>query len=216
MSMNMGGMDMPMEVPPVDMRFDLATTGETTDSDIHYTLNLSNLVLKTEGESQSNPMVATMKKEMEKLVGMSTRAVMKRDGQAISSRTVEGIGQDSQMAEQLTTAVGQSLVVFPMESVGVGARWSVTEQMEERGVKLTRKTVVELKEREGKQVKLGLTITAKPDSLVVLGSDLPPGSTAKIKQFDIKISFRSVLPVLAFKQRYSARSKLSLLSGITG
>jgi hypothetical protein len=186
MTTNMGGMDVPMNFPSVNMDFDVATTDETSPSNVHYTLNLSNLFFESSEEDIANPMVATMEQEMKQMVGMTTKVVMKRDGQTVSTKTLGSGPSAPEMVSELTKALGQSLVIFPKEPVGVGATWLVTEKMEERGVQMTRKTLVELKERKGEQIQLGLTITGTPDSMSVTSPDLPPGSTAKIKSFEMK------------------------------
>lgn len=182
MNMNMGGLDVPMEVPPVNMTLQSKTSVSKEDR-FEYDMKLTKLTMAP--SSSGNPMVEAMRTEMEKLVGMSSHSQMKPSGEVVSS-SIQSTGTASKdLADQLTSAMTQSLVVFPADAIGVGAKWKVTDAVDERGMKLERTTTVVLKERAGTRVLLQLSISAKPLSSTITSSDLPPGSTATLKSFDM-------------------------------
>jgi len=185
MTMNMDGLAVPMDVPPVKIQLE-ATASEETDGDkIVYLSRVKSLGLQAAGGAPSNPMLASMEAEMKKLAGVVTQVVISRSGAPISTEWTE-LGEASEsMVRELTSAMNQALVVFPATAVGVGAKWTVTEDVVERGVKLKRKTVLELTERDGSKVWLSLTMSADLLSPEVHSPELPAGSTATMTAFEM-------------------------------
>jgi len=182
---NMGGVEFALEVPPADMQFESIVSSGTGAEAISYRSELVAMKLDTSKADQTNPMVVKMISDMEGLVGVSGDVQIQRTGEPISSEWVQkGTGAD-EIASELTRAMEQALVVFPTEAVGIGAKWTVSEDLTERGMQFTRTVHVELVERKGNQVRLKLVVTAKTKSTKVLSEMLPPGTTGTLKQFEM-------------------------------
>ena len=184
MTTKIGSMDVPIDLPPVTASMSLQTLPATSADEVHYTMTLSQVDLEMgEGDAQ-NPLLESMRRDMKNLSGMVSTGVMRRNGQVLDMDMSKS-GSSVSMADQLSGAMTQSLVVFPDVPVGVGAKWTSTEDVEEQGMKFQRETTYEVTSLKGSEVALTITLGGKPLSTQVQSPDLPPGATAELVSLSV-------------------------------
>lgn len=175
----MGTMNVPIDLPQAEASIAVTTLPQTTDDTVHYSLELSRVGLSGEGDNALGPLIGTMRQEMQQLTGTVSKGVMKRSGESVSMN-MAGEGASKKMADQLSSAMTQSLVILPDSPVGLGAKWSITEEVDQQGVRFERTTNVELKSMKGSVIELALTLGGKPLSTEINSPELPPGAKAEL------------------------------------
>lgn len=187
MSMELGGKSLPKTaIPPVQMTMNLTVKEITPEGDIRSEFVLTEMDVLPDPSAM--PGVADQMKTM--LSGMRNIS----GTSLISSR---GIGKSAEFSlpkdlnpqiqqtiDSMRQQINQLSVPFPEEALGVGARWTVTQHLDQQGMKLDQVATWELRERSGSAVKLGNTLlqTAAPQAISAPG--LPPGATVLLDALD--------------------------------
>lgn len=179
MMTQMGTMNVPIDLPQAEAAMVVTTLPQTTDDAVHYSLELSRVGLSEEADNALGPLIGPMRQEMQQLTGKVSKGVMKRSGESVSVN-MAGEGASKKMADQLSSVMDQSLVIFPDSPVGLGAKWSITEEVDQQGMRFERTTNVELKSIKGTVIELALTLGGKPLSTEINSPDLPPGAKAEL------------------------------------
>jgi len=182
MDMDMGGMQVPMNIPPVVMLFRTEVKEVKGSGEITYELVLVSVEVQPQDEA-SHPAAALMKDEMKKIEGMKGTVVMSSSGFVREKTFKRPAGMDEGLFTEVTNAVDSAGTQYPDSAVGKGARWSVTDHVTERGIHLKRTTRYLLRSIEGEQVDLEISSDAEPTQMRVDSPDLPPGATAELSTF---------------------------------
>lgn len=111
-------------------------------------------------------------------------------------------GPAGQILAQLGQAYGQSLVAFPREPVGVGARWTATSDVEQAGMKLRQTSTYTLPSRDGDALVVHADV-AQDLLRADLGEGLVPGVRAKLVKFSAKGTSDTTLELSAAGPRTS-------------
>ena len=90
------------------------------------------------------------------------------------------------MLEQFGSAMSNSVVVFPKIPVGVGAKWTYTEVIEQNGFRFDRSTNVEIKSIDGSRIEMALSYGGKPLTDSFKPPGLPSGTTSKLASFEVE------------------------------
>lgn len=88
-----------------------------------------------------------------------------------------------QQMESTMQTVQQSVIPFPTEPVGIGARWSVDMSVEMSGMSLTQSATYEVVEIDEESVRITSTIAQSADAQTLDLPDLPPGATAELLSY---------------------------------
>lgn len=181
MSMNLGGMAMPMDMPTMKMSADLAVTGIATNGDITYSIAFTGMT--AEGGADANPMVAQMMagaadsiKAIKGTATVSNRGVVKSSKLDIGDPTLQ------QVLGQAATSLENVSMPFPEEAIGVGAKWEVRNAVTSGGQTSFQKSIYELVSIDGPTVSLKATTeqTAPPQS--VSNPALPAGTEMALEK----------------------------------
>src|SRR5690606_18503892 len=89
-----------------------------------------------------------------------------------------------QTMDSMRQQMNQLAVPFPEEAVGAGAKWTVTQQLEQQNMKLQQVATWELAARHGEVIELATTIvqTAPPQAIEAPG--MPPGAKVRLERLD--------------------------------
>lgn len=183
MEMSMGPNKMPKQtIPPMQMLMSLSVKEITPEGDIKSEFSLDKIdVLSEPGAAPE--MVDALKATlgtMQKISGTSTitpRGIVKS---ADFQLPADLNPQIKQTMDGMRQQVNQMSVPFPEEALGIGAKWTVRQNLEQQGMKLTQVATWELKERSGTVVKLGSTIVQEAAPQKVSAPGMPPGASVNL------------------------------------
>lgn len=187
MGMQVGTNKMPKTaLPPMQMTMSLKVKEITAEGDIRTEFSLDKIDVLPDPAAQPG-MVDQLKAvlgTMSKMSGTSTitpRGIVKS---ADFNIPADVNPQIRQTMDSMRQQMNQLSVPFPEEALGVGAKWTVTQHLEQQGMKLQQVATWELKERQGGVVKLASAIvqTAPPQPIVAPG--MPPGAKVSLDRLD--------------------------------
>ena len=129
LNMDMAGFKVDMnDLPSVKMRFSAVSPQGSQGDVLEYKSTLGDVSLSDSASDSSNPMVAEMKSDLQALRGMTSLVKMKTNGEMVSNQIQSQRPKSDSMGEQLLNALDESAIIFPNEPVGVGAKWTMTEE----------------------------------------------------------------------------------------
>lgn len=184
MDMELAGSKIPrISSPPMQMMMALSVKEITPEGDIRSDFSLDKIEVLDDKNSPPE-MVTQMRAllgTMQKLSGTSTvtpRGIVKAadftlppDLNPMLRQSMDGMRQQ----------VHQLSVPFPEEALGVGAKWTVTQNLEQNGMKLQQVVAWELKERSGTVVKLASTVTQTAEPQEMKPPGMQPGAKAMLE-----------------------------------
>ena len=164
MSMSMGGSSV-----SVDMTLEILILKVTAEGDITYEFRF------TDVDSDAGPLPG-----MDDLIGMSGTFVVDSRGVHKSGaiQLADGVSpQFKQMMTKFEESMQQLSCPFPLEEVGVGAKWKVGHKIETPAFSLDQTTTFELVEFDGRWGRLKVSVTQEADDEQM---KLPNGMTVKL------------------------------------
>lgn len=187
MDIEFGGNKTPhVSSPPMQMTMGMAVKEITADGDIRSDFSLDKIEVLDDKASppemvtQLRAMLGTMQK-LSGTTTVTTRGLVKAadftlppDLNPMLRQTMDGMRQQ----------VHQLSVPLPEPAVGVGAKWTVTQNLEQNNMKLQQVVTWELKERTGTVVKLASTVTQSADPQEMKPPGMPPGAKASLESLN--------------------------------
>ncbi len=184
MGMGMGGQTFDQAMPTI--RTNAAVRTPSVDDAGHLTFVFSggNMSIVEDPNSTVDPAVAAALASAISAVG-EIRGTMVIDdrGNLIRSEFDLSDTTDPQMRQMLESTVQtaqQSVVPFPVEPVGVGARWSATMEVVASGMAIQQSVIYELVSLEGTTARIASTISQSADNQFLELPELPPTATAEL------------------------------------
>lgn len=138
------------------------------------------------GTGAADPMVVAQLEAALAEVGVFSGTLTMDDrGNIVSSDyDLSGVGQAvRQQMESTMQTVQQSVIPFPEEPVGVGARWSVDMDVSMQGMALRQTATYEVVEITADAVRINSTISQSADAQALQLPELPPGATAELLSY---------------------------------
>lgn len=187
LGMELGGKKLPKTVvPPMQMTMNLTVKDITPEGDIRseFVLTAIDVLPDPNALPAAAEQIKALLGNMRNISGTSTlttRGIVKAADFNIPGDINPQI---QQTIDSMRQQVNQLAVPFPEEALGVGARWTVTQHLDQQGMKLQQVATWELLERTGTAVKLAnsLVQTAAPQAIAAPG--LPPGATVTLESLD--------------------------------
>jgi len=169
MAMNMGGSEMPMKIPAMNLTMDTTVDAVKADGDIQYSVVISDLAIAEEAEANS-AVVDALKGALGGLKGatgsgaMSSRAFTKGVDMKVPPGADPQVGT---MMEQMKEAISHISSPLPEEPVGVGAKWEVKMTIKSQGMTMNQTATVELVSVEEDKIttKTALVQSAPPQKI---------------------------------------------------
>ncbi len=222
MSMAMSGTGTPipkMVLPTMEMV--MVTTPVTVDAEsgsLAYTTKINSA--KVVGDAGNKLMRNSMQESLKDLQGVKATGQVTTRGEFTSynQELQPGASKDAlQIMENVEQSMRQSVIPFPEEAVGVGAKWTVNSSLTSNGVQVQQVATYELLERTETTAKLRLTMkqTARSQSLSI--PDAPPGVTATMDSLTtngtgtMTINLASIVPAL--KMNMTTHAAMTAKSG---
>lgn len=185
MSMNMeiNGMKPPaMKLPATRMLMDMEITDVSADT-YNYAFVVTEAVpVKEDGVQQM--IMDAMAKALKNTVGLKGKGTMDNRGvnKGASFELPPTLDpQTRQLMDGMRDAVGRMSAPLPKEPVGVGGKWTVTQQLTQNGMTLDQKATYTVKSIDGDLINFDVAVemNAKPQAVKAPG--LPPGAKMQLE-----------------------------------
>jgi hypothetical protein len=176
-SMQMRGTNMPaVSGPPMTMRMMMRTTDVSADGVARYEFEVTAVETGNGGASPVlDPAIGGWAR-------IDARGLFLEGDFALDALA------DGAEAEQLLGELNQSIqemsAPFPVEAVGVGARWQVTSRIDAGGFRAEQTAEYTLLSRNGDRVELEVTVTQSADSQPVSMPGMPPEIQARLESLE--------------------------------
>jgi hypothetical protein len=167
-SFDLGGSQIPIQMPPMDMSFDVLVADVTTATFV----TVSTLTAVDLDENAPSTLGPAFNEGVQRMVGMRVTQRLNRNGLVESSETTLPDGAAPQL-QQTMDSMKQSMSEmnpgFPEKAIGVGARWVVTTHPENNAIAVDQSTTYELASLEGDRgtVSIDLVQSAEPQDVKV-------------------------------------------------
>ncbi|MCO4745285.1 MAG: hypothetical protein KC912_10900 [Proteobacteria bacterium] len=185
MSMDMAGNAMPTPaIPASTMKLAVTIDRVEPNGDIVYSYEIADA--KVDETTETSPeVIDSMRGSVEAAVGLGGVATISARGQTLSTELRIPEGADPDATEQMQQSLKNSATsILPEKAVGVGAKWRLTEEMNQNGIDLKQVTTFELLKLDGDAVTLRVAIAQETLSTTASLPNLPPGSTAEFVHFE--------------------------------
>jgi hypothetical protein len=185
--MDIGGQTSPPQpTPPITVTMQAKVEDVAANGDISYEFSI---VDASVGGSAALPaeMLAGMRAEMKKMVGMKGHAVITHQGITKEGSFEVPPGADPAMKKtyaDMEKSMKQMGAPLPTQPVGIGATWKVTQAVKDQGMSLTNITTYELVERAGTVAKMKVVLKQMADPQALTPEGMPPGTTARLVSLD--------------------------------
>lgn len=157
MEMDMGsaGAGMPaMNMPATKIEADVTVRSVASNGDISYDLIFTDAGIEG-GADESDPIAAAMSGGIGKLKGTTAAGVITERGATKSMNFKASQNADPASRQSLRQSKEAfSQVTFPVEAIGVGAKWEVKEKKKTQGVTLEETSTFEITAIKGDEIKL--------------------------------------------------------------
>jgi len=187
MAMQIGPNKMPKtDIPAMQMTMNLKVSEITGEGDIRSEFSLDKIEVlpdKTTPAAMVDQLKAVLG-TMTKMSGTSTittRGIVKS---ADFNIPADVNPQIKQTVESMRQQINQMSVPFPEEALGVGAKWTVTQHLEQQGMKLQQVATWELKGRDGTVVQLASSIVQSAPAQAIAAPGMPEGAKVSLERLD--------------------------------
>ncbi|MCY1005484.1 DUF6263 family protein [Nannocystis pusilla] len=187
MGMQIGPNAMPKtDIPPMQMTMNLKVSEITGEGDIRSEFSLDKIEVLPDPKVPA-AMVDQLKSVLGTMNKMSGTSLITPRGivkSADFNMPPDVNPQIKQTIDSMRQQINQMSVPFPEEALGIGAKWTVTQQLDQQGMKLDQVATWELKGRDGSVVQLASTIvqTAAPQKISAPG--MPEGASVSLDRLD--------------------------------
>ncbi len=191
--MNLDGTELPTGVlPATSMVFEEVIDGVDPDGTVHYSLTFREV--KAVATAETDPeLVSQTQASLDELEGLSGTGTFDLHGGA-QTATFDTGALSSSLASTLnsiSSQVGNLAAPFPVEPVGVGARWTTTASANISGITMNTTTHYTLRSRTGDQYELDHTTEADAPPGAASFPGLPSGTRASITRFTLQSTGRT-------------------------
>ena len=184
MEMDLQGQKIPVAMPPFVMKMGVDITEVAANGDFTYKMALKEATVGEDTTGAVNGAVLDqMRGLIGKMQGLGGDATVNARGAIIKSSFVvppEAPQELKQVMDSLQQSMGQISVPFPEEAVGVGAKWEVTTEVAQGGMKIGMVSKFELKSIEGNVVTIAHEIVQTAGAQVIQGPGMPEGTKATL------------------------------------
>lgn len=210
--MAMGGTTMPaMKIPPMILDLDLEVLEVEADGDIRYRFTIADTGVGA-GQDLGADVVAAMSAAMQPLEGTSGEVTVSPTGVSRGATLTPSAGADPQMVADMRKSMVNASAPLPEEPVGVGARWTLTSDLDEGGLQLQQVASYELVELTDTTITLRVDVQQSAEPQEFAPDGLPPGATAKLSHMRSKGSGSTVLQ---FDRVMPTRSDMQMHTDMT-
>jgi Family of unknown function (DUF6263) len=185
-SLVVNGMKIPVPgAPPMQFTIEVIVT-DVNKNEINFEYKYTKVEVLDDVKNPS-PVAALVKQQIEPLVGTSGSCTFTDRGFSVKHDLTlpEGVGGPMRATlDSLKDSMSRLGSPLPEEPIGIGAQWSVEQNIAANGVKLVQTSTHTLKSIDGPTytIDVAITQTAKPQKMQPPG--LPPGSSVDLEALD--------------------------------
>lgn len=216
MTMSIGGMAVPVDLPPFTLSARADITDVASNGDASYAIAFTKLTVAPGGNEAVSAALKQSEASMTSVKGsgvVSNRGVprsMKMDTSGITDPTMK------QTFDQMASSFQNMSMPLPEEAVGVGARWEVRTAIDSGGASIFQKTEYEIVALDGHVLTLKAKVeqTAPPQSVNV--PNLPPGVDASLSKMTgsgtgtVSLRLNALTPTSAMESATSMSMDVSM------
>ncbi|MBK7405053.1 MAG: hypothetical protein IPJ41_10560 [Phycisphaerales bacterium] len=181
MATSMGGQTMPsMQMPKMNISLHYVT-GDITDGDIHYTAVI------TDAQAEGGPVAAQVNATFQQMKGLKATALMSDRGVTKSFEFEKPANVTPQIAQQMDSMKSTfqyANAMLPEEAVGPGAKWRVTSELSQGGIKMKQECEYTLVSFEDGVAKVDMKVKQSADPQELKNDQMPAGVKVELKSLE--------------------------------
>jgi Family of unknown function (DUF6263) len=185
MVMSMAGQTIPgLELPGNIVTYLVNVTQIDANGDIHYEARCTDIAV-TEGENVIPAVRSQIEAQLQNVIGSGGTFVIDNRGNIKQADLVLPENADpmmQQVFEQLSSSMQQLSTPFPTESVGLGAKWSMSYALTMNGLNFMQNVTYELVDLQDNVATLNIGIEQQADAQTVDAPGLPPGAKITLNE----------------------------------
>lgn len=175
-TMEIGGMPVPVQMPPVVMRVGTKVLGLEADG-VRYEYRVLDLRIE-DGAARA------LEGELKGIVGTKATVVLTPTGHIRSAEYSVAPGAPPELLANLRRSMSDAGTPLPVQAVGVGARWQVRETIDSAGLPVDRTTTYTLRALDDRRATLDVAVTQTAEPRAIDDPNLPPGTVARLEKLD--------------------------------
>ena len=180
MAMDIGGMAVPMDVPPMKMAIDITVTDVAANGDISADMGFASMTVENAPGANAQ-LVQTLQAGFAGMTSVKARTTVSNRGVTRSTSFDVSDPALRQVFDQIKSSFENMSTPFPVEAVGRGARWEVRQTL--GGVQTVfQKSELEVVSIEGSAVSLKVRTEQIAPAQPVANPDLPPGAEMRLEK----------------------------------
>ena len=173
-SVEIGGMQVPIQMPPVVMRVGARVIG-LDETRIRYEYRVLDLRID-DGAARA------LEGELKGIVGTKATVALSPTGHIQSAEYSVPASAPPELLQNLRRSMSDSGTPLPVEPVGIGARWQVDERIESAGLPVDRTTTYTLRALDGRRATLDVAVTQSAEPRTLDDPNLPAGTVARLEK----------------------------------
>lgn len=163
----------------IDMEIEVLDVED--DGDIHYRFTIKDVSI-AEREGAMPGMGDAMLQALRPMIGTTGDVRVDDSGWTQDARLTPSEAADPALIDNMQRSMRNASAPLPGEAVGVGARWTLTQQIEEQGLTVQQVATYELVEMNGPALVLKTTIQQSAPPQVMQPAGMPEGTSASLSR----------------------------------
>jgi hypothetical protein len=179
MTMNVGGMAMPVDMPPMTLSATIDVTGVAPNGDITFNLAFTKMGVAPGADPN---IAAAMQAAGASITGLKGSATVSSRGVTKSAK-LDFSKVDPSMQQalgQMTSSVENLSMPFPEEALGIGGRWEVRQTLSSGGITMFQKAEYEITAMDATSVSVKVKVDQQAPPQPFSNPSMPPGVDATI------------------------------------
>jgi hypothetical protein len=185
MVMSMAGQTIPsLELPGNIVTYLVNVKQIDANGDIHYEARCTDITV-TEGENVRPEVRSQIEAQLQNVIGSGGTFLIDNRGNIKQADLVLPENADpmmQQVFEQLSSSMQQLSTPFPAESVGLGAKWSMSYALTMNGLTFMQNVTYELVDLQDNVATLNIGIEQQAEPQTVDAPGLPPGAKITLNE----------------------------------
>ncbi|NET57733.1 MAG: hypothetical protein F6K47_16705 [Symploca sp. SIO2E6] len=194
-----------VDTPAVEMKMETQVTQVDANGDIYADFSYSEVDVIANAQTPAE-LLNLMQSQLQALVGLEGSLIMDAQGNTrdINFDLPEGLDPNTkQMLEQISNSLKQVSSPLPLEAIGVGAKWRVSNSLTINGMSINQIATYELVDLQDNIATLEVSVEQNAPSQTINQPGMPPGASVLLEsldsegQADIEIGLDQIMPIVA-------------------
>ncbi len=196
--MEIGGMPVPLELPPLALDVRVLPTAVGPAGDFRFAYEVTGIGTTPDGEL--DPAIAG---ELRGMVGTRADVHLSATGRRLGATYAVPDGAPPTLLDNLQRSLHDATAPLPEAPVGIGARWETRETVTENGIRVQRTTTMTLRALDDRKASLDVSVLPEAATQELDLPDLPAATTARLERLTgrtvgtLVLDLRGILPARA-------------------